>query len=371
MAGEILLSNSKYNRVADFIDNLILQYGAGSDTLLDEFMLIFGFNIELKYKETQEQWIARSITVVGLYRELFHKFFLRMNGRIKGTRKNDADEYLGLMENDIVPILEGPQEIGKTSFCKWLACDSELYIDLGSGTKQMFGSAETVKKIRGRLIAEIGEMKIMKNADMVETLKSFISMATATVDIKYVESQRDIPLTTSFIGTSNPEQYLSDDTGNRRWWPVKLKSMDKEYMSAHKDLAMKLHAHYQVLALGMSTKEIFESCMPSPELRAFMEELRQDALITYSDYEVCLRVLKKWKENNTMGGNLLQADVERLAVEDRYMTRISPRSFNRAIRDAGFKQAREWDTNTGKASREWQWTPKGIGSDGYPIEPPF
>jgi hypothetical protein len=288
-----------------------------------------------------------------------------MHGHIAGTRRRYNGEFFGLIENDIVPILEGPQVKGKTSLCRWLACEDELYVDLGSGTRQGFGSEETAKKTRGRLIAEIGEMKIMKNADSVETVKSFISAKVATVNIKYVEAQNDLPTTTSFIGTSNPAEYLSDDTGNRRFWPVKINGIDLDFMDKNRDLAKKLHAHYQSRAIKMSKAEVLEECKPSAELNALMESMRKDALITYSDYECCMKLISKWKENNSVqGGCLDQADIERMAMDERYPTRISRRSFTRAVQDTGFEQVRSWSAGSSRAVKVWQWKP-------YKDEVPF
>jgi len=358
MCGEILRMNSSFNRVADYIDTLIIQHPDTTDSVLDEFMSVLQFRADKNKNESADAYEARFTKVERHYRELFDKFFLRMHGRIKGTRKDENGEFMGLLENDIVPILEGPQEIGKTTLCRWLACDDELYIDLGSGLKQGFGSAETVKKIRGRLIAEIGEMKIMKNSDAVETIKSFISMKSATVDIKYVENQRDIPMTASFIGTSNPEQYLSDDTGNRRFWPVKLQGIDKDLIAKNHDLPMRLHAHYQKKALSMTKQEIYAACLPSKELRDFIEILRRDALITYSDYEVCLRIIKQWKEDNPLGGTYGQAELEKAALGLGYPSRISQRSFKQAMKDTGFYQERIYDANVGRAILTWCWPKK-------------
>ena len=369
ICGEVIRLNSSFNRVADYMDMLVNRYPNENESIIDEFMKIFIFNIPKRHDEDEEVYADRCDKVEKLYRELFHKFFTRMHCRIKGTRKDDTGNYFGLIENDIVPILEGPQDIGKTSLCRWLACDDELYIDLGSGLKQGFGSAETVKKIRGRLIAEIGEMKIMKNAEAVETIKSFISMKAATVDIKYVENQKDIPMTASFIGTSNPAQYLSDDTGNRRFWPVKLKDIDLKFTSEHNDLPLRLHAYYTKMTSTIGKNDIYAACTPSDELKAMMDELREAALITYSDYELCLKMIREWKLNNIMGGMIDQADIELKANEKKYPIRITQRGFNRAAKDAGFIRVEKWDDIIGHMVNQWQWEPKIKG--GEDVEPPF
>jgi len=367
MFGEILLHNSNFNRVTDYMDTLSAQYSTTGAEVLDEFMQVFKFNIEKEYGESESVYYNRVKECEKLYKELFNIFFIRMHAHIRGTRKTKAGEYYGLIENDIVPILEGPQGIGKTTLCKWLSCDEELYIDLGSGLRQGFGSAETYKKVRGRLIAEIGEMKIMKSGQDVETIKSFVSAKVATVDIKYVESQRDIPLTASYFGTSNTIECLFDDTGNRRWWIVRLADIDKKLIAEKRDLPMRLHAYYTRLTMPMSMEEIFKAQTASAELDSFMGKLRDQAMITYSDYEVCLKVIRAWKNDNPMGGELQQSDIEKSAYGSGYTTRISQKSFRKAIKDAGFKQERRYDDNVGRAPLAWTWSPAGKQQELDPI----
>jgi predicted P-loop ATPase len=233
--------------------------------------------------------------------------------------------------------------------------------------RQGFGSAETYKKVRGRLIAEIGEMKIMKSGQDVETIKSFVSAKVATVDIKYVESQRDIPLTASYFGTSNTIECLFDDTGNRRWWIVRLADIDKKLIAEKRDLPMRLHAYYTRLTMPMSMEEIFKAQTASAELDNFMGKLRDQAMITYSDYEVCLKVIRAWKNDNPQGGELQQSDIEKSAYGSGYTTRISQKSFRKAIKDAGFKQERRYDDNVGRAPLAWTWSPAGKQQELDPI----
>ena len=344
----IELRGKKYNQVADYMDSLKNLYKETDDSLLDQFMKIFTFDFPIYEGEDPEDYEKRVAESKLCYREMFDKFFLKMHGHINGTRRNENGEYKGLMENDIVPILAGGQGIGKTTLVRYIAMEPELYTDLGSGLKAKFGAAETVKKVRGKLLVEIGEMKVMKNADDVEQVKSFISQTSVNVDIKYVESQYQTPLTCSYIGTSNPTQYLTDPTGNRRWNPVKIKKIDMDFMSSAegKELIRKLHAHYSRKTDSMSTYEVRQATLFSKELNDFMEELRSEALITYSDYEACYKVVSIWLNGDDNrkpalpGEELLQADVEKMCFEYGYRMRISQKSCIRAMEDLGLIQVK-------------------------------
>ena len=357
----IELIGRKYNRVADYIDTLkdLYKPTIEDEKLLDKFMSIFTFNIVRYEGEDVEDYDERVEKTKKLYHELWHKFFLKMHGHINGTRRHEDGSYYGLMENDIVPILAGGQGIGKTTLVRWIALDNDLYTDLGSGLKAKFGAAETVKKVRGKLLVEIGEMKVMKNADDVEQVKSFISQTSVNVDIKYVEQQFPTPLTASYIGTANPQQYLSDSTGNRRWDPVKIKSVDMDFCSseAGQEFIRRLHAHYARLADTMTTTEVREATRFSPELENLMEELRNEALITYSDYEACVKIINLWLYGDgehqaaRPGSELMQADIEKMCYDYGYRMRISQKSCLRALEDCGLKQLSKFEN--GKIRYIW------------------
>ena len=357
----IELKGRKYNQVVDYMDTLAKLYPDSGEECLDKFMQIFKFDITRYQNEPIEEYEKRELLAYECYKELWHKFFLKMHGHINGTRRHEDGSYYGLMENDIVPILAGGQGIGKTTLARYIALDDNFYTDLGSGLKGKFGDADTFKKIRGKLLVEIGEMKIMKNPDDVGQVKSFISKTTAMVDIKYVEQQYQTPLTCSYIGTSNPRQYLSDETGNRRWCPVKLKDIDKNFMSSEEGqrLIRELHSYYNRITQKMTTKQVRKMVEFSPELAKFMEELTEEALITYSDYEACCKVINMWMWGDSVaqmapapeGAELLQADVERLAFERGYRMRITQKSCLKAMADCGLTLVAKMEN--GKLKNVW------------------
>ena len=358
----IELRGRKFNQVADFIDDIKRLYPENDPHILDEFLKIFTFDVERYKGESDEEYELREEKSFRCYRELWHKFFIKMHGRIKGTKRKEDGSYYGLIATDIVPILVGGQGIGKTTLVKYLALDDMLYSDLGSGLKAKFGSAETVKKVRGKLLVEIGEMKVMKSADDVEQVKSFVSKEIADVDIKYVEQQYSTPMTCSYIGTSNPLQYLTDTTGNRRWNPVKLKNIDKQMVTSEKgqELIRRLHSYYASYVENMTKDEILDASRieEGSELDLFMKELQEEALITYSDYEACVKMIKKWLNGDAQtpaaapGDILLQADVERMCYAEGYHMRISQKSCLRAMEDCGLKQITD-KVDGKRATRLW------------------
>jgi len=119
---------------------------------------------------------------------------------------------------DSVPILNGPQGIGKsTLFSKlgkdWFS-DSLTLTDM----KDKAGS----EKLQGYWILELGELAGMRKAD-IESVKSFISRNDDKYRASYGINVERHPRQCIIVGTTNAEDgFLRDITGNRRFWPIKV-----------------------------------------------------------------------------------------------------------------------------------------------------
>jgi hypothetical protein len=343
IADLIQKKNSQYSNILDFIDRLQVN---GSTALADVLQpLIDAISFQDQDKKNE-------------YKELLHLFFLKMHLRLKGCRKNDRGEFGELLPNDIVPVLEGPQGIGKTTLCQWLAMSDRYYIDLGSGLRGSFGDEETVKKVRGKLIAELGEMRIMKKESDVEQVKSFISKTTYEPNIKYVEHAEPLPATVSFIATSNPEQYLSDETGNRRFYPIHIKKIDLDWLHANKFWAKKIHAYYADLANKITSDELYEKLKPSENLSILMTENRSAAIIEYSDVSAIGDVVADYIVTCRDRGYSLQDNplnqhvIERLLTESGFgKTLITRRGIRAALEPLGFTHERRQCNG----AKRWGW----------------
>lgn len=329
----IMSANGVHNRVVDLMDNIKRKWPQEEDKSfgweLEKFLTIFEY-------ESPVDSPYSSAELKQYYAEIWHLFFLRMHMHIEGTRMIDG-KCKHLIENDIVPILQGSQGIGKGTLTRWIAMahvNTELYVDVGSGMKAGFGGQETAKACRGRLIAELGEMKLMKKADDVETVKSFISKTQYDIDVKFVEYTRPLPVTVSFIGTSNEKENLSDSTGNRRWWPIWLKTIDKDFIAKNRDLIEQLHAHYSRLVENTPEHKWFDMLKPSKALDTFINDIRDRSMVRYSDYDALIEVISN-DYNEHKGKKKLHTickhTAERMCFNAGYTMKISERSFNDAM----------------------------------------
>lgn len=116
---------------------------------------------------------------------------------------------------DFMPILEGLQGKRKSTFISILA--KSWFAELDGD----FEDAKAMVEImQGAWILETPELSGFARAD-VRHLKAFVSRRTDKVRLAYAKRAENYPRQCIFIGSTNDDRYLKDDTGGRRYWPVR------------------------------------------------------------------------------------------------------------------------------------------------------
>jgi predicted P-loop ATPase len=131
---------------------------------------------------------------------------------------------------DAALILEGEQGIKKSSALAVLAVRDEWFLDQFG----VLGSKESKEQIRGKWIGEMAELDSMNKSD-VSSVKAYVTQRFDTYRPAYGRLTKDNPRTCVLAGTVNPETYLTDETGNRRFWPVKCGRIDIDALKADVD----------------------------------------------------------------------------------------------------------------------------------------
>ena len=122
---------------------------------------------------------------------------------------------------DGVPILEGEQGLGKSSAVAALVPAPEFYAEVSFTEKP----DDLARKMRGTLVAEIGELSGLHTKEL-EAIKAFVSRTHETWTPKFREFKTTFARRLLFIGTTNQREILADETGNRRWFPVRTTAID-------------------------------------------------------------------------------------------------------------------------------------------------
>jgi predicted P-loop ATPase len=91
-----------------------------------------------------------------------------------------------------------------------------------------------MESISGCWIGEVPELKGVSQTD-VRTLKNILSRVVDSARLAYGRTKTKMPRQCILIGTTNESVYLRDETGNRRFWPVKVGTVDIEKLKTDRD----------------------------------------------------------------------------------------------------------------------------------------
>ena len=119
---------------------------------------------------------------------------------------------------DIILIFKGRQGIGKTRFFEKLALESQFF---GEGICLDPRDKDSVMQATSKWISELGEIGSTMRKDM-DSVKAFLTKSTDEYRTPYGKASLHYPRMTSFVGTVNDDEFLIDQTGNRRFVTIPL-----------------------------------------------------------------------------------------------------------------------------------------------------
>jgi hypothetical protein len=116
---------------------------------------------------------------------------------------------------DNMLILEGAQGIGKSRALR--ALGGEYYRE---STVHDLGNKDFIQNMCGAWIYDINELRALKRSDHA-TIKSLLSSCEDSIRLPYGRLTTTLKRSCVIVGTTNEVAYLSDDSGARRFWPVR------------------------------------------------------------------------------------------------------------------------------------------------------
>lgn len=130
---------------------------------------------------------------------------------------------------DTVLVLTGFQGRLKSTFFNDLG--GEWFTDEGISP----GDKDSKMVMRRHWIIEWGELAAAQRARDLETLKQFITQRVDRFRPPYGRDLVEAPRHCVIVGTTNRDEFLTDETGNRRWWPVPVKRIDMAWIRENRE----------------------------------------------------------------------------------------------------------------------------------------
>jgi putative DNA primase/helicase len=235
---------------------------------------------------------------------------------------------------DDVLILEGKQGLRKSMLLETLGGPGFFTDNVAQ-----FGTRDAQDQSHGVWIIEIQEIdKILKGAGASKA-KSHITTKVDHYRGAYQRYKKLAPRDSIMLGTTNKEQYLIDESGNRRYWPVWCETADVEGIKAVRDqLWAEAMARFLAGEQWWLTKE--EEAMAAVEQKARMESHPWDEVVLpFIDGKKSVSLAEMFGAGGPLQGK------ERTANADMVVVKI--------LRSEGWIQHRPSGKKTGSRSRRY------------------
>lgn len=131
-------------------------------------------------------------------------------------------------EVQTIPVLSGGQGEGKTRSIKALGAP---YF---TNTKINMNDKDAALLASRAWVIELAELASLRVVDL-ETIKNFTTQNEDLIRPPYGRAHELFKRRCVFVGTTNKEEFLFDETGNRRFWPIRVGACFPEKVAQDRD----------------------------------------------------------------------------------------------------------------------------------------
>lgn len=254
---------------------------------------------------------------------------------------------------DYMLILEGPQGMRKSTLLKTLGGD--WFADTGL----ILGNKDSYQQLQGILLYEIGELDAFSKADITE-IKRFVASSEDNFRASFDRRARKYPRQLVFGGTTNERHYLTDPTGNRRFWPFTVtRLIDIDWVAANRDqLLAEALVRFRAGERMYPTQEEEETLFkPQQELRESSSALA-DQVAFYVTSDVAGRNRNKFT---------LVEVLERVGIT---LEKLGPGKYHEKQAASALRKLGWTEKRSSVPPRPWEWhRPKPEATPEAPQQP--
>jgi predicted P-loop ATPase len=186
---------------------------------------------------------------------------------------------------DYMVILEGDQGLRKSTACRVLAGDAWF-----SDSLPDIGNKDSMQHLRGKWLIEVAELAAMSKAE-TRDLKMFVTRQVEKYRPPYGRREAIEPRQCLFVGTTNDDRYLKDETGARRFWPMKVGEPEIESLTRDRD---------QLFAEAVHRYRADEQWWPNADFERAIIKPEQDARFDHDVWEEVIRPSLENRERVTV-----------------------------------------------------------------------
>ncbi|MDB9529077.1 VapE family protein [Oscillatoria sp. CS-180] len=194
---------NRYHPVQQYLDECAQRFGSGTEILEDVAYRYFG-------------------CVEPIYTAYLKKTLVAAVARIMQPG----------CKVDTALILNGPQGFRKSSFFRILAGTEWFDDSMGAATSER----DERLKLHQFWFLEWGELEAVFRRKDLAAMKAFLTCSVDTVRPPYGRQAISLKRRSIIVGSTNQEEFLTDATGNRRFWVIPVKQpIDMTCLIAERD----------------------------------------------------------------------------------------------------------------------------------------
>lgn len=242
-------------------------------------------------------------------------------------------------------VLEGAQGLLKSTALKTLASigngyDEESYF-CDTLTFSRIQEKDTVLITKGKLIIEFAELANLGKRE-VEEVKTWMSITHDEIRRPYDRNTEKFPRQFILAGSTNELQWLKDQTGNRRFWPVRCTKIDIKALKRDREQIWAEAVHL----FKSGTDWWIDKNSP---VNAKVE-LEQNMRLLGDIWQNPIEDFVSYKNFVTINDILLHFKIDIAHMGDKdYQNRVG-----KILRSIGFEPSTNWDKSTKKNIRGWK-----------------